>query len=50
VGQLLQSQACQADYSDLLRRLEVGDGLYMLAWLFDSYCTVGGRLSHVGEL
>jgi hypothetical protein len=24
VGQLLQTQACQADYADLLRRLEVG--------------------------
>jgi hypothetical protein len=42
VGQLLQSQACNADYGDLLRRLEVGAcGLYMLAWISDGYCTVG---------
>jgi hypothetical protein len=34
VGQLLQSQACQADYADLLRRLEVGVN-YMLALLSD---------------
>jgi hypothetical protein len=39
VGQLLQSQACKADYGDLLRRLEVGV-FYMMAWLIAGCCMV----------